>query len=466
VSHAVVIGAGLAGLSAAAALAVRGHAVTLVEARPTVGGKAERVEAAGARVDVGPTVLTDLRPLRTLFELAGLRLEDALSLLRVEPALLATFPGGVELRVHADPDRMRASVAAALGSGAAADWARLSDLGARAGRLADHFYRHGDVAGPADLARFLLAGGVARRDVLPFARHRSLARLLEAAVDQPELRRLLRHFARFLGLDPEDAPAVALVVPHLVATAGVHHPSGGMTALAEAILRLAVKHGAVLEAGTGVAGLETTGGCLSAVRTAAGRRIPADACVAAVEAGATAAWLADRRLAARVARRRPTLAARVAWWVVEGVPPRRAHHALHFGADPGEEPLYVAVPTVTDPTLAPGGASVVYALLHGPVGAPATPALAAGLRARVAVAGQWPGGRVLADGVAGGTAPCYGYAVGPGLFRSFQLSQRVGGTPNLFLAGGSVFPGPGVANVLRSGLRAAALADAVLGRAR
>jgi phytoene dehydrogenase-like protein len=33
---------------------------------------------------------------------------------------------------------------------------------------------------------------------------------------------------------------------------------------------------------------------------------------------------------------------------------------------------------------------------------------------------------------------------------------------NLFLAGGSVFPGPGVANVIRSGLRAAALADAAV----
>ena len=62
----------------------------------------------------------------------------------------------------------------------------------------------------------------------------------------------------------------------------------------------------------------------------------------------------------------------------------------------------------------------------------------------------------------GGGAACYGYALRPGLLGSLPLSPRATGIANLWLAGGGVFPGPGVANVLRSGLRAAALADATL----
>jgi len=76
--------------------------------------------------------------------------------------------------------------------------------------------------------------------------------------------------------------------------------------------------------------------------------------------------------------------------------------------------------------------------------------------------GHWPAGRVLAAGVTGGGVACYGYALCPGLLGSLPLSQRATGIANLWLAGGGVFPGPGVANVLRSGLRAAALADATL----
>lgn len=71
-----------------------------------------------------------------------------------------------------------------------------------------------------------------------------------------------------------------------------------------------------------------------------------------------------------------------------------------------------------------------------------------------------------AAGVSGGGEPCYGCALRPGLRGSLPLSQRAAGLANLWLAGGSVFPGPGVANVLRSGLRAAALAEAGLGAGR
>ena len=47
----VVVGAGFAGLAAAAALTVRGHDVTLLDRGCRVGGKAQHVLAAGARVD-------------------------------------------------------------------------------------------------------------------------------------------------------------------------------------------------------------------------------------------------------------------------------------------------------------------------------------------------------------------------------------------------------------------------------
>jgi len=56
--HVVVIGAGLAGLSAALHLAGRGRAVTVVERQAWPGGRAGRLDVGGYRVDTGPTVLT------------------------------------------------------------------------------------------------------------------------------------------------------------------------------------------------------------------------------------------------------------------------------------------------------------------------------------------------------------------------------------------------------------------------
>jgi phytoene dehydrogenase-like protein len=137
-SRIVVVGAGFAGLAAAATLAARRHQVTIVEARPTVGGLACRTTVAGARVDLGPTILTDLTPLRVLAERLGIPLPELAALTRLDPGFLATFPGGAAVLFHEDPARVRSALAA-LGPEAAADWERIQDLGSRALRLAEHY---------------------------------------------------------------------------------------------------------------------------------------------------------------------------------------------------------------------------------------------------------------------------------------------------------------------------------------
>jgi hypothetical protein len=105
----------------------------------------------------------------------------------------------------------------------------------------------------------------------------------------------------------------------------------------------------------------------------------------------------------------------------------------------------------------------VYALRHCPANQPQAPDFAQVLQAAIAAADQWPGGRVLASGLFTDATSCYGYAVGASLFSARHPSQRVPGFDNLILAGKTVFPGPGVANVIRSGLRAADLAETAAG---
>ena len=454
----VVIGAGFAGLAAAAALTARGHAVTLLERAGRVGGKAQHVLAAGARVDIGPTILTDPEPLTRLFDLLGAP-ADAACLERVDPGLVATFPGGARLGIHSDPARMTAALRA-LGPRAVEDWQRMLDLGGRARRLAGHFYARGDVSTARDAWRFLAGGGARLGDVVPFARRGSLAHLLDATIRTPELLRFFAHFARFVGLDAGRAPAVTVVIPYLLATSGAWHPQGGISALAEAIRDLAVKRGLTVDTAERVTHLEHARGRVTAVEIARGQRVPVDACVAAVDIDEVHRWAPDIAVDRRARRNPPALAARVAWWVLDGAS-AAPHHALHFGED-GGDPIYVCMPTASDPELAPPGRSVLYALMHGAPGEPAGPAFIESMRRRLEAPRRWPGGSVVAQGASGGSSSCYGGEIGPGLFASFRPSQRVRGLANLVRAGGSVFPGPGIANVIRSGLRAAAMTDATL----
>lgn len=452
-SRVVVIGGGLAGLSCAAALAAHGDDVTVLEAGSELGGKARCAFAAGARVDVGPTLLADLDPLRRLFSGARADLAGALPLTRVEPGFVAQFSGGRRVAVSADPDAF-----APLGPRAADDWRRFLDLGARAARLAAHYYERGDPTGARDWMRFVLGGGVSLGDLVPFARRGSLAALLDASIETPDVRRLLAHFARFVGLDATRAPAVTAVIPHTIATSGVWHPRGGIAGLVDAVAALARGRGAALDTGSPVVRLERRGARVVAAITEGGRRCEADRFVSAVDVATTARWLGDSSLSRAVGALRPARAAHVAWWVIDGRSDA-PHHALDL-SERDAEPLYVATPTATDASAAPPGASIVYALVHRPAGEAPDADLAARLRARVRAAGLWPEGRVLAGGIAAPTSSCYGYAIGPSLRQSVRPSQRVAGLDNLVLAGGSVFPGPGLANVVRSGLRAASLSRA------
>src|SRR3954471_22490026 len=99
-NHVVVIGAGLAGLSAALQLIGRGRSVTVVERDPFPGGRVGRIDAGGYRVDTGPTVLTMSDILDDAFAAVGESTSDRLDLLRVDPAYHASFADGSHLAVH------------------------------------------------------------------------------------------------------------------------------------------------------------------------------------------------------------------------------------------------------------------------------------------------------------------------------------------------------------------------------
>ncbi|MEV7601075.1 FAD-dependent oxidoreductase [Kitasatospora sp. NPDC089797] len=93
---AVVVGAGLAGLTAATGLAAHGFAVTVLEARDRVGGRTHGIEAApGVRVDAGAAYLGDRHTeLLALAADLGLRTTPTTMLGASRFALGTDAPGG------------------------------------------------------------------------------------------------------------------------------------------------------------------------------------------------------------------------------------------------------------------------------------------------------------------------------------------------------------------------------------
>src|SRR5215207_1560892 len=100
----VVIGAGLAGLSAACYLVGRGYDVTVVEREQLPGGRAGVLHQDGFTFDTGPTVLTMPELIADAIRAAtgdrSAELGELLPMRQLDPAYRACFADGSTIKVR------------------------------------------------------------------------------------------------------------------------------------------------------------------------------------------------------------------------------------------------------------------------------------------------------------------------------------------------------------------------------
>ena len=360
----VVVGAGLGGLSAALRLAGAGRNVTVLERNSVAGGRAGLLEIDGYRFDTGPTVLTMPELIADALACVDERVEDWLDLRPVDPAYRAFFPDGSHLDVIADVDRMAAAVGEVC-SGRDADGYRR--FAAYVSRLFEVEWQHfidRNLDSPLSLATPALAKLVAMGGM------RRMAPTVARFFRDPRLRRVFSFQALYAGLSPYDALAMYLSISYLDSIAGVSFPVGGMHAVPTALAGAAEKHGVTLHYDTEVTRIEMRNGRAVAVHTADGDRIPADAVV--VNSDLPVAW---RLLGLPAQDLHWSPSCVLLLMGVDATYRKIAHHNLHFAAPwrstlreltRGElmtEPsLMVSCPTVSDPSLAPPGRSILGAL--------------------------------------------------------------------------------------------------------
>ncbi|HEX5254427.1 MAG TPA: phytoene desaturase family protein [Mycobacterium sp.] len=370
--HVVVIGAGLAGLSAALHLAGRGRAVTVVEREPWPGGRAGRLDIDGYRIDTGPTVLTMPDIIDETFGAVGEQLSDRMELLTVDPAYRAVFADGSALDVHSDADRMADAVAEFAGFGQAAGYRRLRHWLTRLyrtefdGFIAANFDSPLSLLTP-QLAQLTAIGGFRKWD-----------RMVRRYITDPRLQRIFTFQSLYAGVAPRDALAVYAVIAYMDTISGVVFPRGGVRALPDALAAAAADAGVRFCYGATVTALERTGGRVGAVMTEQSGRIACDAVVLTTELPQTYALLG--RTPRRAVRLRHSPSAVVAHLGCPAIASETAHHTILFGEAwnqtftdivdngqlMGDPSLLVTRPTASDPALAPEGRDLLYVLAPAP----------------------------------------------------------------------------------------------------
>lgn len=475
--HVVVVGAGLAGLSATLHLLGAGRRVTLLEQEDVPGGRAGQRDFGGNTVDTGASVLTMPSLLDDAFAAVGESVAKNLRLTKLDPAYNARFADGSTLSLRTDGEAMEEEIRAFAGPREAAGYRALrrwlTELYAvqKDRFLATNFDTPFDLVRP-ELAKLVALGGFAR-----------LGPRVSTYLRDERVRRLFSFQALYAGLDPARAMGAYGVIAYMDTVGGVYFPEGGVGAVGRAMTEAATRAGAEVRFATEAAWLERVGSRVRAVRTRAGERIPCDAVVLATELRA-----AYRLIGARPRRPVPLRYSPSAV-VLHGRTSRAwdlGHHTIFFGDDwertfaeiiregrlMSDPSLLVTRPTATDPGLAGDGGEVVSVLAPAPnlrrgpidwtrVRGPYREELLRTLEARgltgfgeeftvdeMVTPTDW-----AARGLAAGTPFSLAHTfTQTGPFRPANLVRAAG---NVVLAGCGTTPGVGIPPVLISGRLAA-----------
>jgi 1-hydroxycarotenoid 3,4-desaturase len=328
-----VIGAGIAGLTAAVDLARSGFEVTVLERAGAPGGKMRELDLANRRLDAGPTVLTLRDVFDGLFEAAGDSLDRHVRLIPAKVLARHAWNSDEYLDLHADPEDSAAAIGRFAGEREANGFRRFIEQARRIHRTLDRSFMRADRPSPLGLARRIGFTRVADLwNIQPF---NTLFDGLGAFFQDPRLRQLFARYATYCGSSPFESPATLMLIAY-VEQAGVWYVEGGMHRLAASVAALAARKGASLRYGSEVHAIHLEAGRVHAVELASGERLPVDAVVSNADNNALASGL----LGAAVARSTPptplknrSLSA-ITWNLVartEGFPLVR--HSVFFSAD-------------------------------------------------------------------------------------------------------------------------------------
>ncbi|KMS88789.1 phytoene desaturase family protein [Prauserella rugosa] len=373
----VVVGAGLAGLSAALHLTGAGRQVTVLERAPRPGGRVDTETLGGHAVDTGATVLTMPELLDEAFAAVGEKTSERLTLTQLDPAYRAHFADGSSIALHSDPEAMAAELRAVAGPREAQGYLRLRRWLTELYAAEAERFIGGNFDGPLDLVRPEALPQLAR-----LVRLGGFGRLwpkVARFVTDDRVRRLFSFQALYAGLEPRRALGAYGAIPFMDTVGGVFYPHGGMGGIAGAMADAAEEAGATVRTATQAAWLERVGSRVRAVRTADGERIPCDAVVLATELTTAYRLLGIHPRRPLVPRYAPS-AVVLHGDAERGWADRLDHHTIFFGhawhetfreiardgrlmSDPS---LLVTRPTATDPALAAGGRELVSVLTPVP----------------------------------------------------------------------------------------------------
>ncbi len=377
---AIVVGAGVGGLTAAMKLAHEGWRVELHEKLDVPGGRCGRIEGDGFRFDLGPTIMLMPFVFERTFASVGRKLSDYLQLVRCDPNYQVTFRDGATLTLTTELTKMREELER-LEPGSFERYLRFLAKGRERHDVSlEHFVgKHFD-----SVAEFLTPSNLPR--IFTVGAHRKLFGQVAQAFKDPRLQQVMSFQTMYLGVSPFEAPAVFSLLPYTELAVGVWYPMGGMGAIPRALEKVCREEGVTFHYNSEVKQIVVENGRAVGVALPDGRVSKADVVVCNADYPWAYKHLIDPKVSAKpeLEKKRYTSSGYMLYLGVKRRYDELKHHNMFFGADfkgsfgdiferlqvPEDPSFYVNAPAHTDPSMAPPGKDALYVLVPVPHQAP------------------------------------------------------------------------------------------------
>jgi len=245
---ALVIGSGLGGIASALRLVAKGYNVQVIERQLENGGKATTFTSNGFTYDAGPTVITARFLCDELFSLFGKKIEDYVTLLDVNPWYQYDFPSGN--RFSYGP-----SFESTVGEISRLYPEQVESYKAFYNYSSELFKIGYEKYGTAsfDKASLLLSS---LPELIRTGAFRNISGTIRRFFKEKELRQAFSIPPLLVGGNPDNTPAIYLLIHYLENRWGVQYAKGGTGALVAGLVKLAKDEGVQFVNGVTVDALE------------------------------------------------------------------------------------------------------------------------------------------------------------------------------------------------------------------
>lgn len=371
---AIVIGAGFAGLSAAANLAKAGFAVTLLEKNEMPGGRARKYETQGFVFDLGPSWYWMPEVFEKYFALFGKSVADYYDLHRLDPGYAIWFGKDDRMDVPSSREAIDA-LFERLEPGSSKNLKKFLDEAQYKYEVGMNEFVYKPSQSVLEFADFRVAKSLFRLQMFT-----SMAKHVDSLFKNNRLRELLKFPVLFLGATPENTPAMYSLMNYADLVLGTWYPQGGMYKIVEGMVSVAKDQGVDIKLNHAVSEIVVENGIATKVVTNHGT-FEADVVVAGADY-----HHAEQQLLPEKSRqytpdywdKRVMAPSSLLFYL--GVSKRvdkLLHHNLFFDEDfrehaeeiytdpkwPSKPLFYVCCPSKTDDTVAPEGHENIFLLI-------------------------------------------------------------------------------------------------------